>query len=69
MENEMKKIMMSTIVMLAMLLSLGGCFFPGPWHHRDGGHDRGGGHGKGGYEHHWDGGRDYGRDGTHYERR
>ncbi|TKB28443.1 hypothetical protein FCL47_02870 [Desulfopila sp. IMCC35006] len=63
--------MTSAIVMLSILLSLGGCFFPGPWHDRDRGHDRGRGHDhdRGGYDHHSDRGNDHDRDGDRYERR
>ena len=66
----MKKIM-SAILMLAMLLSLGGCFFPRPWHDSGGGYDRGGdrGHDKGGHSRHFEGGQDHDRDGDRYERR
>ncbi len=63
--------MMLTIVMLTMLLSLSGCFFPHPWHDGGGRHDRGGGrgHDKGGYSHHIDGRHDHDRDDYRYERR
>lgn len=62
----MKKFM-SAIIMLAMLLSLGGCFFPHPWHDGGGGHGRG--HGNGGYKHHLGGGQNHEWDGDRYERR
>ncbi len=66
----MKKII-STIVMLTTLLSLGGCFFPRPWHDGGEGNDRGRGHGRdrGESNHHSGGGHDRDRDGDRYERR
>ena len=57
--------------MLAMLLTLSGCFFPRPWHDNGKGYDRGEdrGHDKGGHSRHFDGGQDHDRDGDRYERR
>jgi hypothetical protein len=56
MEGKMKKIIMSAIVMVAIILSLGGCYYHGSgvhdWDDRydwNRGHHRGGG-----YYHHWD---------------
>jgi len=60
----MKKIVMAGVAMAAMLLSLSGCYWPGPWHHH---HDRDGDRyerhdSRGGYDHHRD-------DDGHYYRR
>ncbi|MHB8139584.1 MAG: hypothetical protein ACYDGO_14525 [Smithellaceae bacterium] len=62
----MKRIILSAMVLVMLLASIGGCFVPwhedgrdgrGPRHHRDGGYDRGPGHdrdsgpvGPGGYD-------------------
>lgn len=57
----MKKIMLWVLAVTTMLISLGGCFWGYPDHHRDGGyHHRGEGH-----EHGRDGDHDRDRDGDH----
>jgi hypothetical protein len=44
----MKKLILSVVVLVMMLVSIGGCWVG--WHDdgRGGGHERGGGHGRGG---------------------
>jgi hypothetical protein len=58
-EGVMKRIIMSAMVLVMLLVSIGGCFVP--WDRdgrggrdegrRDGGHDRGGGHDRDGVKH------------------
>jgi len=40
----MKRIIMLGIVLVTILISLGGCYWPGPWHEGHGGGHRGGGY-------------------------
>ena len=53
----MKRFIISAMVLVMMIVSIGGCFVP--WHGdgRGGRHDRDKGHDRGG-DHHKDGGRD-----------
>lgn len=61
----MKKFVMAGIAMAAVLVSLTGCYWPGPWHHHDRDRDRyERNDSRGGYDHHRDGDHD-----DHYYRR
>jgi hypothetical protein len=49
-EETMKRIIISAVALLMLLVSIGGCFVPWDRDGRGGGPDRDGGHDRGGHE-------------------